>query len=88
MHRVQFPPLYGRLVGPGEVRNLPGVLFNLGATSTRPAPPRSHLAHARLSVAVTHRLAIVLTMIGLFVLPKFEEIYKDFALQLPAITQS
>ncbi len=88
-HRKQFPSLYGKLVGAGvQSGNLPGVLFNLGrhlelTQRLREAMWRS-LAYP---LAVLIGLGVVLGLIGMFVLPKFEAIYMDFRMELPAVTQ-
>jgi len=88
MHRVPVSALYGRLVAPVKSGNLPGVLFNLGRPPrTRPAPPESHLAHARYPVAVLIGLAIVLDDDRPVCPAEIRGDLQGFALQLPAITQ-
>jgi type II secretory pathway component PulF len=89
-HSRQFPPLYGRLVGAGvRSGNLPGVLFNLGRHLELVQRLRESLWRAlAYPSAILIGLAIVLSVIGWHVLPKFEEVYRDFRLELPGVTQA
>ncbi len=88
-HRAQFPALYGRLVGAGvKSGNLPGVLFNLGRHLELVQRLREALWRTfAYPVAVIIGLCLILTLLGLFVVPKFGEVYRDFRLELPAITK-
>lgn len=89
-HSRQFPPLYGRLVGAGvRSGNLPGVLFNLGRHLELVQRLRESLWRAMAyPLAILIGLALVLAVIGRYVLPKFEEVYRDFRLQLPSVTEA
>jgi type II secretory pathway component PulF len=89
-HSRQFPPLYGRLVGAGvRSGNLPGVLFNLGRHLELVQRLRESLWRAMAyPLAILIGLALVLSVIGRYVLPKFEDVYRDFHLQLPSVTQA
>jgi type II secretory pathway component PulF len=88
-HAAHFPPLYGRLVAAGvRAGNLPGVLFNLGRHLELVQRLREALWRAlAYPIAILAGLSLVLILIGLWVLPKFEELYADFRLNLPAITK-
>lgn len=87
-HRAHFPPLYGRLVAAGvQSGNLPGVLFNLGRHLELVQRLREALWRAfayPLVVLVT--LMLVMIFLGYFVLPRFEEIFTDFRIDLPIVT--
>ena len=88
-HRGHFPALYGRLVAAGvQAGNLPGVLFNLGRHLELVQRLRESLWRAlAYPFAILTGLGLVLMLIGRFVLPKFEEIYADFRIELPFITE-
>jgi type II secretory pathway component PulF len=88
-HRGHFPALYGRLVAAGvQAGNLPGVLFNLGRHLELVQRLREALWRAlAYPLAILAGLGLVMLLIGRFVLPKFEEIYADFRLELPLITE-
>lgn len=87
--RGQFPPLYGRLVTAGvQTSNLPGMLLNLGRHMELIYRLRAMLwrtvSYPLMALAA---LGLVLLMLGVFVIPKFEAIFKDFGIQLPGITR-
>jgi type II secretory pathway component PulF len=88
-HSRQFPPLYGRLVGAGvRSGNLPGVLFNLGRHLELVQRLRESLWRAlAYPIAILLGLGVVLSVIGIYVLPKFEDVYRDFGLRLPEVTR-
>lgn len=88
-HRSHFPSLYGRLVAAGvQAGNLPGVLFNLGRHLELVQRLRESLWRAlAYPLAILAGLGLVMLLIGRFVLPKFQEIYDDFKMDLPALTE-
>ena len=89
-HRTHFPTLYGRLVAAGvQAGNLPGVLFNLGRHLELVQRLRETLWRTlTYPIAVLIGLGVVLLLISTFILPQFGDIYADFNLQLPAVTQA
>lgn len=88
-HRGRFPALYGRLVAAGVAAgNLPGVLFNLGRHLEVVQRLREALWRAfAYPIMVLIGLTLVLVFLGIYVLPKFQEIFDDFKIRLPAITE-
>ena len=88
-YRGQFPSLYGRLVGAGvKAGNLPAVLFNLSRHLELVQRLREALWRTlAYPLAILVGLGFVLLLIGTFVLPKFEEIYADFKMELPGPTK-
>jgi len=89
-HAARFPALYGKLVDAGAAAgNLPGMLFNMGrhlelVTRLRQALWRT-LAYPLVVLAA---LSLVMLLISLYVLPRFEEIYLQFRLEPPLITRT
>ena len=83
-----FPPMYGRLVAAGvHTSNLPAMLLNLGRHMELVYRLRAMLWRAMAyPLMVLAALGFVLVFLGLFVIPKFEAIFKDFGVKLPAIT--
>ena len=85
----QFPPLYGKLIAAGvQTSNLPGMLLNLGRHMELVYRLRAMLWRA-ISYPLTVLVALVLVMmfLAVFVIPKFEAIFKDFGIRLPGMTQ-
>ena len=87
--RGKFPPLYGRLIDAGvQANNLPAMLFNLGRHMELIQRLRTTVWRAvAYPLVVLGALAFVLMLLGAFVLPKFQDIYRDFGTTLPAMTQ-
>jgi type IV pilus assembly protein PilC len=88
-HRHQFPPLYGRLIDAGvRANNLPAMLLNLGRHAQLIQRMRAMmweaLSYPAMVLAAT---TLLISFLGLFVLPRFELIFKDFGTRLPMITQ-
>lgn len=87
-HRNLFPPLYGRLIDAGVRSNqLPAVLFNLG----RHLEVMQRLSGtlwraASYPMIVLLGLMFVMVFLGQFILPQFEEIFKDFDTRMPLLT--
>jgi type II secretory pathway component PulF len=88
-HRGRFPALYGRLVAAGvRAGNLPGVLFNLGRHLELVQRLREAVWRAfAYPLMVLAGLIVVLVFVGLYVLPKFEQIFAEFQMKLPPATQ-
>ncbi len=87
-HRGKFPPLYGRLVEAGvRTNNLPGMLLNLGRHLELVNRLRGAIWRAMAyPLIVLIGLGVVLVFISVFILPKFEEIFRSFGTRLPGIT--
>src|SRR5207248_1636956 len=87
-HEKQFPPLYSTLIEGGvRAGNLPGVLLNLGRHLDLVARLRAALWKAvSYPLAVLGGLLFVLLFLSVYVLPKFEEIFKSWHMQLPGVT--
>jgi type IV pilus assembly protein PilC len=88
-HEKQFPPLYGALVDAGvRAGNLPAVLLNLGRHLELVARLRAAVWRAfAYPLSVLCGLLIVLIFLGRFVLPQFQEMYRKWYIELPAITK-
>ena len=88
-HEKQFPPLYGALVDAGvRAGNLPAVLLNLGRHLELVARLRAAVWRAfAYPLTVLCGLLIVLIFLGRFVLPQFQEMYRKWYIELPAITK-
>jgi type IV pilus assembly protein PilC len=84
----QFPPLYGRLVAAGvKTANLPGMLLNLGRHMEMVYRLRALLWRSlAYPLIVLGALAMIMVFLCVFVIPKFEAIFQDFGIQLPAAT--
>ncbi len=87
-HRALFPPLYGRLIDAGVRSNqLPAVLFNLGQHMEIMQRLRGTLWRAAsYPIIILVGVALVLGFIGQFIVPQFEEIFRDFDAELPVMT--
>jgi type IV pilus assembly protein PilC len=87
-HERQFPPLYSTLVDAGvRTGNLPGVLLNLGRHLELVARLRAALWRAvSYPLAVLGGLLFVFFFLATYVLPKFQQIFKDWHTDLPGIT--
>jgi len=88
-HEKQFPSLYSALIDAGvRTGNLPGVLLNLGRHLELVSRLRATLWRAvSYPLAVLGGLMFVFFFLATFVLPKFEQIFKDWHTELPGITQ-
>jgi type IV pilus assembly protein PilC len=84
----QFPPMYGRLVAAGvQTSNLPGMLLNLGRHMEMVYRLRAMLWRAAsYPLMVMGALTLVLLFLGIYVIPKFEAIFRDFGVRLPGAT--
>jgi type IV pilus assembly protein PilC len=87
-HADKFPPLYGRLVAAGvSSNNLAGMLLNLGRHLELVYRLRAALWRAlAYPLMVLAGLALVLIFLGLFVIPQFEVMFRDFGIKLPWAT--
>src|SRR5436190_18463839 len=87
-YRSRFPMLYGKIIELGiKTTDLPGMLLSLG----RHLQPVQRMREAfwramAYPIVVLIAAFAVLTFIGIFVLPKFNEIFRDFGTKLPEIT--
>jgi len=88
-HRAQFPLLYGKLVAAGvRANNLSGMLLSLGRHLDMLARMRALFWQSvAYPLAVLMMMMLVLGLLGVYVLPAFEEVFMDFDTQLPALTQ-
>ncbi len=88
-HADKFPPLYGELVYAGVASgNLSGMLLNLGRHLDMVAKMRSALWRAiSYPLFVVISLILVVSFLGVFVLPQFNKIFADFHTDLPGITE-
>jgi len=88
-HAASFPPAYGRLIDAGiRSNNLSGMLLSLGQHLQTVARLRAALWRAlSYPVMVFVALCFVVAFIGIYVLPKFENIFRDFGTKLPMVTQ-
>jgi type IV pilus assembly protein PilC len=88
-HSRQFPPLYSKLVAAGVATgNLPGMLLNLGRHMEMVYRLRAMLWRAfAYPLSVLAALIAVMVFLGIFVIPKFEQLFKDFGTNLPPITR-
>ena len=87
-HASRFPPAYGRLVQAGvRSNNLSGMLLNLGRHMETVARLRAAMWRAiSYPLMVFIALCLVVTFIGVYVLPKFEQMFRDFGMRLPGVT--
>jgi type IV pilus assembly protein PilC len=88
-HARQFPPLYGKLIGAGVASsNLSGMLLNLGRHIELVYRLRAALWRAfAYPLMVLAGLALVMVFLGLFVIPQFESLFKQFKTQIPWATR-
>lgn len=88
-HERVFDELYSSMVRAGEVGGvLDTVLTRLAAFREKAAEIRATVRGAMIYPAVILFVAIaVLSAIIVFVIPKFEEIFDSFDVELPAVTQ-
>ena len=88
-HSRQFPPAYGRLIEAGvRTNNLSAMLLSLGQHMQTVSRMRAAIWRALsypLMVFIT--LCFVVAFIGTYVLPRFEQIYRDYGVRLPMITE-
>jgi type IV pilus assembly protein PilC len=88
-HRGRFPALYGRLIDAGvKSSNLSGVLLNLNQhVQTMQRLRRAMWNAFAYPIALAVVMILVVSFLGLKVLPQFEDIFRDFHASLPGITQ-
>jgi type IV pilus assembly protein PilC len=88
-HARQFPPLYSELVNAGiRTGNLAGMLLGLGRHLEMNRRLRSMLWRASAyPLAVLTALMVIVGFLGIFILPQFRQIFMDFKVDLPVITQ-
>jgi type II secretory pathway component PulF len=89
-HEKQFPSLYGMLIDAGvRTGNLPGVLLNLGRHLELVSKLRATLWRAvSYPLAVFAGLLFVFFFLAGYILPKFEQTFREFQTNLPGITQA
>lgn len=89
-YRDRFPPLYGRIVRAGvKSGNLSAVLMGLGRHLDLVQRLRTTLWRATAyPMFVLVMLGFLLSFLGIWVLPQFEQVYASFRIHLPAITQA
>jgi type IV pilus assembly protein PilC len=87
-HHAQFPPLYGKLIAAGvRTNNLPGMLLSLGRHMELIMRLRAMLWRAAAyPIMVLGGLVLIVVFLGMFVLPNFDAMFRDFGMKLPAIT--
>jgi type II secretory pathway component PulF len=85
----RVPAYYANLVTAGvQTGRLPDVLATLTGYARSVATTRTIVSEALIYPAVVLVLGVALfTTLTAFVLPQFDQIFKDFGLQLPAITE-
>src|SRR5688572_20329653 len=83
-HRARFPALYGQLLEAGvKGGDLSGVLLNLGRHMEMVQRLRSLLWRTvSYPLTVLAALAVVMTFLGLYVIPQFELLFDEFGLKL------
>lgn len=88
-HRGRFPNSYGSLIDAGiRSGDLAGVLLSLGRHLEMVQRLRGTLWRAMAyPLMVIVALLLVLGFIGVFILPRFQEIFDEFQLRLPLQTQ-
>jgi len=88
-HRNNFPPLYARLVAAGVASsNLPGMLMSLGRHMEMVYRLRAMLWRVfSYPLMVLIGLGVVMLFLTVAIIPKFEQIFRDFGTKLPALTQ-
>jgi type IV pilus assembly protein PilC len=88
-HASQFPPLYSELVNAGiRSGNLSGMLLSLGRHLDLIKRLRGMLWRATsYPIMVMVSLLLVVSFLGIFVLPQFKQIFHDFRVELPLITR-
>jgi type IV pilus assembly protein PilC len=86
----RFPPAYGRLIDAGvRTNNLSGMLLSLGRHMETVARLRAAMWRAvSYPLMVFVALCLVVAFVATSVLPKFQEIFRDFGTALPWITQT
>ena len=89
-HATLFPPLYSELVNAGiRTGNLPGMLLGLSRHLDLTRRLRGMLWRAiSYPLVVLASLIMVVSFLGLVVLPQFKVIFFNFRVELPTITQS
>jgi len=88
-HRKQFPPMYGQLVEVGvRTGRLPGILLNLGRHMELIHRLRSVLWQSfTYPVIVLACMLAMMVFLGVYILPHFGEIFRDFDTDLPQLTR-
>jgi type II secretory pathway component PulF len=88
-HAGRFPAAYGRLIDAGvKSHNLSGMLLSLGRHLQTVSRMRAALWRAlSYPVMVFLALCFVVAFIGTYVIPKFQDVFKDFGIRLPLITE-
>src|SRR3982750_853971 len=84
-----FDKLYVNMINAGEAGGvLDLILSRLADFMEKAAKPKKKVIGAMIYPAVVISIAVgIVTMIMIFVIPKFEDIFRDFHLQLPAPTK-
>jgi type IV pilus assembly protein PilC len=88
-HQVELPPFYSHLVAAGiRTGRLPDVLATLTAYARTVAATRALVIESVLYPITV--LLVGLALFGVlvcFVLPQFDQLFKDFGMPLPAVTE-
>lgn len=84
-----FDKLYVNMINAGEAGGVLDIILNrLADFMEKAAKLKKKVIGAMIYPAVVIFIAVaIVTMILIFVVPKFKEIFKDFKLELPAVTQ-
>src|SRR6476659_2730501 len=84
-----FDKLYVNMINAGEAGGVLDIILNrLADFMEKAARLKKKVIGAMIYPAVVISIAVgIVTMIMIFVIPKFEDIFRDFHLQLPAPTQ-
>jgi type II secretory pathway component PulF len=87
--RVELPPFYAHLVTAGiRSGRLPEVLATLTTYARTVAATRAIVVESLFYPAVVLALAVALMGVLVFaVLPQFDQVFRDFGMRLPAITE-
>jgi type IV pilus assembly protein PilC len=88
-HRNQFPVLYGQLIDAGiRTNRLPGVLFNLGRHLEMVFRLRAMLWRtAAYPLVILCSIMAIAALLAIYVIPQFREIFADFNIELPMLTE-
>jgi len=89
-HRDKFPSMYAELVEVGIASgNLGSTLLNLSRHLAMTGRLRAALWRAAAyPLMVIAAMAVVMMLIGWFIVPQFQTIYADFDVQLPVLTRT
>lgn len=88
-HRGRFPAMYSRIVEVGLANgNLASVLLNVSRHLAMTQRLRAAIWRAvSYPLMVLVAMALVMAFVGLYVVPQFAEIYRDWDVELPRLTE-